>query len=784
VLGERQPPSNLPAHRPSLIGREEEGTAVRQRLLAAEAGLLTLTGAGGCGKTSLGLAVARDALAEFPHGAWLVELAPLTDPALVLQAIATIFGVRESPEQPLLDSLIAYLQPRRLLLIADNCEHLVDACARLAQALLAACPALRILATSREPLRTMGEVTWRVPSLDAPDPRRLPPAEDLAHYAAVQLFVERAQAVQPRFQLTPHNAAAVGQIVGRLDGLPLAIELAAARVGVLAVEQIAARLDDSVRLLGGGSRTTPNRHQTLRATLEWSHDLLSQPERVLFRRLAAFAGGWDLEAAEAVCPDGEVASEEVLDLLQQLVDKSLVQQAAHAGAAHYRLLEPVRQYAQQQLAASGEARAIGRRHTAFYLSLAEEAASKLRGAEQVGWFNRLARELDNLRTALRWASEANETEQGLRIGGDLWLFWIANGYLSEGRRWLEPLLTQTSSVVATGTRATALTTAAHLNMYQGHLEHALALAEEGLALARVGAEAHRTAVALITLAGVRGYQGDYGSASALFEECLALSKAVGDRWSNSVASLDYGSVVRIQGDCAKASALLEDAVSCFRETGDTWPRGVALALLGCLALEQGDLERASASAAEAARLLRAIGTSWKVPECLEVLAGVVSMQQQPERAARLFGAAEALRELIGAPMNGADRALQGRGVAMARAAFSASAFSAAWAAGRALSADQAIEEALSGRAAHAATSPGPTQAAGPSADLAVGGLTEREREVAVLVARGLSNKQIGQELVISPGTAGVHVGHILAKLSLDNRAQLATWVASRGQHGL
>jgi len=418
--------------------------AAASRLLATTR-LLTLTGTGGVGKTRLALQVAAAQQTRYLDGVWLVELAGLGDPTLVPATVAAVLGVREQPGRPLVDTLAAALRGRRLLLVLDNCEHVVAACAALAQALLGAAPHLRLLATSRQSLGVAGEVDWRVPSLAAPDPRHPLPLEELAAYDAVQLFVERARGARPSFALTARNAAAVAQLCAGLDGIPLALELAAARTKALAVEQLAARLDDRFRLLRGGSQLAAPRHQTLQAVVDWSYALLTPPERRLLRRLAVFAGGCTLEAAEAIGAGGGLKAAAVLDLLGQLVDKSLVvyeaEPAAGAGAAaesepRYHLLETVRQYAGEQLRASGEAAPVRDRHMAYFAALVEPAWLLRFGAESA-WCDRLERELDNLRTALAWSQQgaerrrpaeaASRLEAGLRLGGAIWLFWDCVG---------------------------------------------------------------------------------------------------------------------------------------------------------------------------------------------------------------------------------------------------------------------------------------------------------------------------------------------------------------------
>ncbi|MCI0354796.1 MAG: AfsR/SARP family transcriptional regulator, partial [Acidobacteria bacterium] len=448
---------NLPIPLTSFIGRVHEQAEV-QRLLTTTR-LLTLAGPGGCGKSRLALVVAADQVADYPDGAWLVELAALADPLLLPQAVATTLDVREEPQRPLIATLTNALQSRVLLLVLDNCEHLIDACAHLVQTLLGACPQLQILATSREALGLAGETVWPVPPLSLPDSRHLPSIEWLGQAEAIQLFVERAGAALPTFALTDENAPAVAQVCQRLDGMPLAIELAAARVKVLTVPQIAARLDDCFKLLAAGSRTIVSRHQTLRAAIDWSYELLSEQERVLFQRLAVFEGGFTLEATEGVCAGRGIEPDDILELLSHLVDKSLVVVGTQQQGreARYRLLETIRQYARDKLLGSAEAEIIRQQHAAYYLTLAEQAELKLQGLEQLAWLDRLEVEHDNLRAALRWSqAEAQAGETGLRLAGTLGLFWYLHGHWSEGRGWLESMLTQTEGLGRTPARATAL----------------------------------------------------------------------------------------------------------------------------------------------------------------------------------------------------------------------------------------------------------------------------------------------------------------------------------------
>jgi predicted ATPase len=436
----KRSPDNLPLELSSFIGREREVAQV-QRLLSGGTRLVMLYGPGRCGKTRLALAVAQDLLEEFEDGVWWVELASLSEEALVPGAVASAVGVREVPDRSPIEVLVEHLKPRKALLILDNCEHLIEGCAALADTLLRASPNLVILATSREPLRIAGEAIWTVQSLSLPDPERLPPAGELASFEAVLLFVERAGAVDSSFELTEGNAKAIARLCQKLDGIPLAIELAAARVRVLTVEQILEKLKNLLGLLTTGVRAAAPCHQTLRATLEWSYKLLSEPEQGLFGRLSVFAGGWDLEAAEAVGAAEPVEVGQVLDLLSALVDKSLVVTEAKAeGALRYKMLEPVRQYALERLMQGREVEETRSRHATFFVALAEEARPNLRLAPQVEWLERLEQENANLRGALSWTLSTNDIPTAARLGWALWMFWWIRNHQPEGRRWMESIL--------------------------------------------------------------------------------------------------------------------------------------------------------------------------------------------------------------------------------------------------------------------------------------------------------------------------------------------------------
>ena len=485
----RTVPHNLPLPLTSFVGRERELAAVHEALAAHR--LVTLTGPGGVGKTRLALQAAAAGLEAFPDGAWLVDLAPLADAALVPLTVLAALGVRERPGRPHLATLTEHLRARRLLLVLDNCEHLLDACARLADALLRACLGPRVLATSRELLGVPGEAARRVPSLATPDPRHPPPPARLGRYEAVRLFVDRARLGRPGFVLTDQNAGPVAQVCARLDGLPLAIELAAARLRALPVEQLAGRLDDRFRLLTGGGRTAVPRQQTLQAAIDWSHALLAAPERAVLRRLAVFAGGWPLAAAEAVCAGAGVEPGGVLDLLAGLVDKSLVvfEEAAlepgAGGAGRYRLLETIRQYAEARLVGAGEAARVRRRHRDWYLALAERAALELVGRDQVAWLDRLGAEHDNLRGALAWSqADPDGAAAELRLAAALGRFWNLRGHISEGRAWLAHALERDAGAAPAAARASALNWAGLLASLAAALPAAAALLEASIALGR------------------------------------------------------------------------------------------------------------------------------------------------------------------------------------------------------------------------------------------------------------------------------------------------------------
>ena len=814
---------NLPAPRNTFVGREREMVEVKRMIAMTR--LLTLTGAGGSGKTRLALEVARDLVSIYPDGVWLVTLAELSEGDLVPQAVAAALQVPERPGQPLTDTLVEDLEAKELLLVLDNCEHLVEAAARLVDTLLDSCPHLGVLATSREPLGISGEINWVVPLLSLPakadeESNGEATIESLMRSEALRLFVNRARLRLPDFQLTRQNAGAVASVCRKLDGMPLAIELATARMGALAVEQVAQRLDVSLDVLTGASRSAVPRQQTLRATIDWSHKLLSETERTFFRRLSVFTGGWTLEAAEAVCSGGGVEEGDVLDLLGGLVDKSLVVAGAPTGGAmRYRILEPLRQYAREKLEEGGEADEVQNRHAAFFLAVAEEAEPELAGPRQSAWVERLEAEHDNMREALSRILERGEAEPALRLGAALWRFWHVRGYLSEGIRWMEPVLAE-GEPAASSVRVKALEGMGWLQQMQGDLERAKGVYEEMLNLSRELGDTGSVATALNSLGTLAVQQGnnerarallkenlevlqeleegsvatkpkrfhafnllaylaineegDYARAMALLEGSLALARESGDpdRIGNTLANLGHPAL--LQGDYERTKALSEEALAFAHELGGS---GVEFALTACInlglaALGLGEHERAMGSFEEALVMSKDLGRTPQLIETLEGMASLAGVLGKGTRVAHLWGAAEATREVTGLPMSPGELALHEPHLALASSQLGDEAWQEALAEGRAMSLEEAAEYALSEEAdqTEATIAQEHLTSAEP-----MGNLTPRELEIVLLVARGLTNRQVSTELSISERTAGNHVAKILKKLGLRSRTQIASW---------
>ncbi len=750
--------TNLPLQLTSFIGREREIAEIKRLLSTTR--LLTLTGAGGAGKTRLALQVAEELIEQYAEGVWFVDLAPLSDPALIPQAIAAVFDLHESADSPVISILTNYLKAKNLLLVLDNCEHLIAACAQLSDTLLRACPGLGILATSREGLNLAGETTFRVPSLSVPDPQHVSAADALTHFESDQLFIAHAAAADTHFQLTNENAPALAQICCRLDGMPLAIELAAARVKMLPVQQIAARLDDSLGLLTGGSRTALPRQQTLRATLDWSYALLSEQEQILFRRLAVFAGGWTLEAAEQVCGDRDRPST-ILDRMSDLIAKSLVIVEEQNGQARYRLLEPIRQYSQEKLEESEEVETVHRLAANYFLALAEEAEPKLEQAGPTIWFRQLEVENDNLRTALNWSLTSGEIEMGLRLANALRWFWIVRGQVSEGREWLERLVAESSNAFSKTIRARAAYSIGGLAFFQGDYAVARSSFQECVALYHELGDRRHEASSLRYLGGSFQEMDRESTGRQLVEKALAMSREVGDERDIAACLLVLGEMARGRVEYSLSVSLQEETLAIYRKIGDATMVVYPLHNLGHLALYDSDYARAETYFKECLTLSQDLRDKGHMTLCLAGFAGLEGARGRPERAARLFGASEIQREMIGAPMQDTDRSDFDRNVAKAREQIDEATFNAAWAEGRAMTLEQAIAEAEQITIAQPESTAPATYPAG---------LTEREVEVLRLLALGVSNQKIADKLVLSKRTVEAHLRSIFGKLDVTTRS--------------
>jgi len=847
---------NIPRPLTSFVGREREIADV-QRILDC-APLLTLTGTGGVGKTRLGHEVAASLLDRYEDGVWLVELATVIDPVQVPRAVADVLGVREGPQQPTTAALVTALRLKHLLLVLDNCELTAAACAELADVLLRACPGIRILATSRQPLGMAGETTFRVPSLGLPPLRDdllpLEPSEGaalevgtdtrrhaemsgvVAQSEAVHLFVERARAVVPTFALTGRTIEAVETICRRLDGIPLAIELAAVRIEVLCPGQIAARLDDRFRLLSSGSATALPRYRTLRAMIDWSHDLLNERERLLFRRLAVFAGGWTLEAAERVCAGDGLDSEDVLDLLSGLVTKSMVATVKDAEESRYRFLESIRVYAEERLQDSAEADLLAERHRDWALALAELAEPELVGPNQAAWLHRLDRERDNLLAAQRWAI-AQDDETILRFGAALWRFWYERADAAEAHWTIDGIGSSARRAEPSLVVARALHGAAALAGMLSEYETCRTLLGDGLAIARQ-LDDHGILATLLDSLGRQAFiVRRHSEARPLLNEAVTLFRALDDRpgLTRALSHLgfleylegrqtearatyqeglrlarqdgDLGEVAELLdnlGRTSQAAGDLEAAVGAYQEAQSIWRKAdqgnwLAMALnnLGGVEALRGELVAARAHLREALVLSRRTGNRRRQAFTLAAAAILAAVEGQPRHAVRLHGAATVAMAELGASLEQPAYAPFVPHLNWARHTIGSSEDSRASDEGRALPLAQAVEECLAwlaepsqgrrtGLQDHASEPDAPKDVtpilsmAPPSTGPV--SLSPREREVATLVAQGRTNRQIAQELVITEGTAASHVKHILARLTLDSRVQIATWAIEHGLH--
>lgn len=774
--------ATVPFSHSPLIGRAAEWASVRATLKRPNVRLLTMTGPGGVGKTRLALELTAELAPEYPDGAHFVSLAEVGDPALVLAAIAHTIGLRNDDSLPIAERLHAKLAAAKILLTLDSLEHVAAVAPELVR-LLKVCPRMRILATSRSPLGVESEHVLPVPPLPIPDLTRDPTLQELGTNEAVKLLVQRAQVIAPDFALTEANAPYVARICALLDGLPLALELAAVRLQVLSPAALLERLSSPLDVLTRDDPNLPKRHQALRETIAWSEDLLSPVSRALLRQLSVFAGGCGAAAAEAICSDPErrISPCKVLDCLAELLDHGFLRREIVAGEPRFVMPEMICEYALERLAASGEDEAAHRRHATYFLNLVEEAAPAMLGPDQEVWVARLETEHHNLRAALRW-SLAHEPDVALRLAAGLWRFWYIRGYLKEGQCWLERALA-TGAARKTVTRVRALNGLGVLIWAAGDLERALELQNASQSLAqeladRWGVAAAEGDRAIIEL--MRG--GDAERARAATEDVLSQFRALGDRYSEANALTALGNFALAQGNLAESARRFGEALAIARESGDSRGEVLCLCNLARTARLSGELDQAAALYREGLSLAHRLGAQEDILYSLAGLGGLAVARgrlaaarghltvarERFERAARLLGVADALANAIGAPLQPAEQSEFDSDVAALRDELPEPAFTRAWVSGHSLSLDAAVAEGLAVAGAADPTDPSHN-------------LTERELDVLRLLTKGMSDREIAAELFISRGTVMTHVKHVHTKLGVHSRGAA---VAYATRHGL
>lgn len=754
--------SNLPVHLTAFVGRQTELASLADELEKTR--LITLTGVGGSGKTRLAARLADIERGRYPGGVWFIQLAPIIDRSLLMPTVLTALGIVEPAEHTnAIDSLTGALQGRRALLVLDSCEHLVEACAFFVEQLLRTCPELTVIATSQEALRVDGEVVWRVPSLSlAPDDLAMN-ASRWMESEAMQLFVDRARLIKPAFSVNDRNAATIALICGRLDGLPLAIELAAASVRVMPEQEILRRLEDRFRLLTGGARTAMPRHQTLRAAVEWSYGHLDETEKTVFRRLSVFNGRFDLDAVEAVVATSPVDRAALLSVLTGIADKSLlVVEESPDGRARFSLLETIRQFGQERLDELDVD--VRRRHAKHYLHVATQAQPHLAAAAQDVWMSRLAQEQDNIRAALAWSLAAEPT-LALQLAANVGRFWVMRGQLREGHSWLTRALDAAPRTEAS--RARALIFAAWLAFKLGLLTEAEAMANEALSIATDRADRDMESRALSHLGAFREHAGDYEQACAYLTRCVAVVSELGDRLSEAAVLNNLAVALHLAGDVDNARDRAGRSLELVREVGDRYGLAMALDTVARIELDTARFEDASTHVRELLNVAQVAEDAVSVVNGLECAAMLAGARRAHERSLILAGAAAVARERLGSYPPKHRSARVEATIAQSRRALGARAASLAWNAGRRLSEEEAVALAVAacqakqnGRAQH-------------------DGLSPREMQVATLIANGLSNKEIATNLHISVRTADAHVEHIRNKLGLRTRAQIAVWAHER-----